>query len=265
MSKFCIRVMNKYKNPFEVEDIRSQLAEKQDFSSLMKTYSGLYHEIKDLNTSDLWNHLNTTVINKKDPMAQDRIKIVARSIQGNKNIILNVGFGSANLEKEYFYKNKYLGKWYGIDISSDSVKKARRKFPKINFNVGTITEIKYKKDFFDYVIALEVLEHIRPSLTLKSLSEIFRVLKPKGFFILSVPLNEGLELMIGKGENPNAHVRIYTKSLIKAELKLSGFRIMKETELYAFNKYYFFKKFIIRYLFRNIRMPNNIIIIAQKP
>lgn len=258
--------MSEYKNPFEIEYLRSKLAEKQDFSSLLETYSGLYPEIKDLNTPDLWNHLNTTITSKKDPMARNRIKIVAKSIKGNKSIILNVGFGSANLEREYFYKNnKYLGKWYGIDISSDSVKKATSEFLKLNFSVGTIIEIKYKNEFFDYVIALEVLEHIRPSLTLKSLSEIFRVLKPKGFFILSIPLNEGLELMIKRGENPNAHVRVYTKSLIEAELKLSGFKIIKKTELYAFNKHYFFKKFILRYLFRNIRMPNDIIIIAKKP
>jgi len=80
-----------------------------------------------------------------------------------------------------------------------------------------------------------------------------------------VPLNEGLEAMISKGKNPNAHVRIYTPELIKAELEINGFKILKVKKLFAFHNLYKLKTFIAKYLLRKKSHYNNIIIFAQKP
>ena len=79
-----------------------------------------------------------------------------------------------------------------------------------------------------------------------------------------MPLNEGLEEMIKQGKNPNAHVRIYTPDLIRAEIEIAGFKILKQKLLFAFNKYYLLKSFLVKFL-PGFRQPNGIIIIAQKP
>lgn len=258
--------MHVYRNPFEIERLRSKLADELKFSELVKTYSPSYPEIEDQNTSKLWDLLNknnSSLAEDVNPMLKDRLQSVVNMIMGDHLKILNIGFGSGNLEKIYFGIKKNFN-WLGIDISRESVKQVIRKYQKGKFEIGSVTDIKTKNNQFDYVIALEVLEHIRPAFTFKALKEIKRVLKPDGKVIVSVPLNEGLEEMVSKGENPNAHVRVYTPGLIMAELCISGFKFLKEKKLFAFNKFYKIKTLISRYIFPIIRQPNDIIILAQK-
>jgi len=259
--------MHIYRNPFEIERIRARLAKQSKFSELVKTYSSNYPEIKDQNTNHLWNLLNkdnATLREDKNPMLKDRLRTVVKMIEGDNLNILNLGFGSANLEKNFFSQKKTFN-WYGIDISRFSVKSASKKYPRGNFEIGNVNSIKSKDNYFNYVVGLELLEHIRPSLTFKALGEIHRVLKRGGKLIVSVPLNEKLEEMVSRNKNPNAHVRVYSPSLVKAELKISGFKIMWDKRLFAFHNYYKIKTFIAKYLLPWKFKPNNIIILAQKP
>src|SRR5579864_1242468 len=97
-------------------------------------------------------------------METERLHYVASLITQNDFVLLNVGFGSANLEKEYFSKFFFSNvTWLGIDISGKSVQNAKKIFPQCEFKVGNILNIKEKNQKFDYVISLEVLEHIKPS------------------------------------------------------------------------------------------------------
>jgi len=50
-----------------------------------------------------------------------------------------------------------------------------------------LTDIQFKDNFFDYVIANHVLEHILDDT--KAMSEIYRILKPGGTGILQVPIS----------------------------------------------------------------------------
>lgn len=259
--------MTIHKNPFRVEDLRAKLANELKFSQLIKTYSKSYPEIKDQNTPKLWDHLNIearTLIDN-NPMEEARLNFVSSLIKGDKIKVLDVGFGSASLEQKYFNTNS--GKkveWFGTEISNKSIKRAQKQFPKIEFRLGKISNIKYPNNKFDYVVALEVLEHIKPSETFKALREIFRVVKPGKYFIVSVPLNEGLEEMVSRGENPNAHVRTYTPDLIKAELQIVGFAVIKEKKIFAFNSHHAIKSFVAQYILPKKFKHNNIIIMAQK-
>lgn len=257
--------MKNKKNPFDIEKIRAKLAHNHNYLRLIKTYSKSNPEIQDLNTPKLWNALNKEFSIEKNPMAKDRIKIVNMYLKGHNIEVLNIGFGSANLEEEFFKKIKMNVNWFGIDIASKAVRSASRKYKFGIFKVGNINRIQHNDNSFDYVIALEVLEHIPPSDTFIALREIYRVTKHNGTLILSVPLNEGLEAMIQKGANPNAHVRIYTPELIRAELEIAGFKVANQTILYAFGSYYKLKIFLVKYILRGFRHPNNIIISARKP
>ncbi len=260
--KMNTKKINK-ENPFEVESLRAYFAQKRKHKELVETYTKAYSEIQDLNTPSFWDSFNTEGKRGKNPMDNDRIKTVTKLIKGKK--ILNVGFGSASLEKNYFEKNptdSFL--WKAIDISPASVKKAKKELLQGIFEVGSILDLKYKNNSFDYVVSLEVLEHIEPRNTFRALKEIFRVVKPKGYFIISIPLNEGLEQMIAQGYNPNAHVRIYTPELIKLELEITGFKVVKEKKLFAFHNLYKIKSFIASHISSRFK-PNNIIILAQKP
>lgn len=253
-------------NAFEVEKIRSNMAANMRILELIATYSEEFPEIEDNNTQKLWDKLNANTKDyefKINPMAKDRVKRVAQLVSNQKVNVLNVGFGSGSLETEFFKLKSNKVDWFGVDISKKSVGMASRNFPGAKFSVGDITRLKFKDEVFDYVLSLEVLEHIRPRMTFKALHELHRVLKKGGNLIVSVPLNEGLEEMVRRGENPNAHVRVYTPELIKAELYISDFQILNEYFLYAFNKSYKLKSFIVQRI-KGLRRPNNIIIHARK-
>jgi hypothetical protein len=77
--------------------------------------------------------------------------------------------------------------------------------------------------------------------------------------VISVPVNEKYSNTC----NPNGHMRRYSIELIKAELKIAGFKIIEIRTLIAFNKNYLLKKIIAKYILRNKWQPNVVIIKAK--
>ena len=223
-------------------------------------------EINNLNTSEFWDKLNKRNLFHKidNPIADHRTNTVISLVSKGNNRILNLGFGSASLEEKlYEYENVDL---VGLDISGKSVNIAKRRFKRWNFMKGDVVNLPKSLNNFDDVIMLEVLEHIQPSKTFIVLKSINKLLKEKGRLILSVPINEGLQDMIKRGENPNAHVRLYTHNILKAELNTSGFKIIKTIDLYAFRKNYNIKTLVMHIFGSIIKtiQPNNIICVARK-
>ena len=53
-----------------------------------------------------------------------------------------------------------------------------------------ITDMDFEDNFFNVIICSHVLEHIKDDQ--KAMSELFRVLRPKGFAILQVLFNKTL-------------------------------------------------------------------------
>jgi SAM-dependent methyltransferase len=64
-------------------------------------------------------------------------------------------------------------------------------YPTYGMHKVDVTDIPYRDDFFDYVIINHVLEHIADEK--QALCELFRVLKPNGTVIISVPICRNLE------------------------------------------------------------------------
>jgi len=256
----------KNNDAFKVEKWRSELASSGKYKKLLTTYSGRFPRIPNLNTPKMWDILNDRdYTDKKQYMNYHKLTLISKEIK-NKNIkVLNAACGAGDLEHFVFDKqNKHKLNWYGIDISQKSIKSCKSKFKNARFDTGNVKKMKFKDKSFDIIAALEILEHISPRDTFGVLNEFGRILKNKGMIIVSIPLNEGLEEMIQKGNNPNAHVRIYTPELIKAELTIAGFTVKKEEYLFAFSNYYRIKSLIAKYILKNIRKPNSMIIFARK-
>lgn len=249
------------KDPFEIERHRATLAKQGDFKRLKLTYHSRIPEILNINTPSFWDKHIRTEASEFSPMAKDRINTVYNKIRAYTGKLLDVGFGRGELESR-LDANKKLDQ-YGIDISSYAVKSAKKKL-RGKYSVGEITDIPYPRSFFDVIAALEVLEHIPPSKTFKALSELKRVLKKRGTLIISVPLNEGLEKLVKKGSNPSGHLREYTPELIEAELKIVGLKVDERLFLYAFKDFYFFKKFLQKFVLKKRWEPNNVIIFVEK-
>lgn len=262
MKKSQGRKVAKAKTPFEVEDLRTKLAVKKNYNDFRKTYSDEHPEIKADNSNRFWNAKFKTLIKFKDldGMTKDKINTIIKFLPKENSRILDLGIGQGYLEQRLreIGENYQL---YGIDISEKAIIRLKKKF-KGRFKNGDVLKIKnyYKKGYFDAIAAIELIEHISPRKIFRFYKDIRSLLKPTGIFILSAPLNENLRLM---KENPSSHIREYTKPIIIAELKLSGFKVLKERYFFAFKKLYSIKKILTK-LFPDRWGANNIVIVARK-
>ncbi len=258
-----IKLVNNQIDPFRLEELRDHWAKTKLFKKFSHSYKVHQKGIRATNSEAFWNRLIREQIASasRNNITKQKIKIVSNYLIERNGNILDVGVGYADLEK-LLKKNKSKLKVYGIDISSYAVHQAN-KLEIGKFKKGSISKISFGKGYFDFVCALDVLEHISPHQTFNALKEINRVLKQNGEFIVSVPLNEGLEEMVKNRLNLNAHLRTYTSDILRAELILSGFKILSEKYLFAFKKLYFLKNFVIK-LLPGFRKPNLIIIVARK-
>lgn len=266
MKRCVICLLNEYlicktcrKNPYKIERCRQILAEKNDLVQLEKLYRESLPEIKNVNTEKFWNEkfITPQKFDSQDPMTKDRIRAAASFIPRNAKKVLDVAAGYGFLEEYMFhYRKDVSSDMYGFDISSSSVRSLNKRFGE-RFKKGSVYNPPFGKGSFDVVVALEILEHIPPS----KLFEVFEILKnlliKPGVLIISVPLNENLEL---RGDNPSAHLREYNSQLILTELKLGEVVVDRYKELYAFNSFYLLKNIFRTVMPWRTWKPNNIVI-----
>lgn len=244
---------------FKMEKKRQLLASEGNIKELKKMYSKSLSEIPNLNTNFFWDERidDITEYYPKDGMTTERVQIAYDFMPPKAKIILDIGVGYGYIES--LLSNHKNIKIFGNDISQNAVKNLSKRF-KGSFKVESLYKMKYKKNFFDVVFMLEVLEHVPPSKTFKLIKDIKSFLKEKGVLILSVPTNEELEDM---KDNINGHVRMYTQDLIKEELRIAGFKVLKIKTLYAFKNLYPVKKILSRVLINKWK-PNDIVVVAEK-
>lgn len=250
------------KTLLEIEKERELLAINNRLTKFRNTYLNTT-DIENINTKKFWNcklKLDKEIL-AESPIFRDKIKIVSGYLKDKKGKILDIGFGQGYLEK-VLAKHKDIS-IYGIDISNTAIKYAKNNL-KGEYKFANIFNIPYKSSFFDYVVVLDVLEHISSKNILSAYNEILRVLKKNGVLVISIPLNEGLEKMLTVGFNPNGHMRIYQPIILKTELKLFNVKIFREYLLYAFRSLYRIKSLTMKILPFRLRKPNLAIFFARK-
>ena len=107
-----------------------------------------------------------------------------------------------------------------VDISDRAIENLKRLGGRAV--VGNATSLPFKDRFFDLVVALEVLEHIKDDK--KAFFEIARVLKPSGIFLFSVPLGQEL---YDEFDRITGHERRYEIEDLKHLLLENRFKILK--------------------------------------
>ena len=102
--------------------------------------------------------------------------------------ILDIGCGDGTLSWLIYKKTK--SQITGIDLDQLSLEFAKKEFKKrlakARFLQASAYKLPFKNNSFDLVVSAEVIEHL--SNTKKYLSEIVRVLKPKGKAIITTPI-----------------------------------------------------------------------------
>lgn len=111
------------------------------------------------------------------------------------------GYGTFLLQKKF-------KKIIGLDVDKNIVAHASKKYGSENciFRVYDGLKLPYKDDTFDAVISFQVIEHIQDDINY--ISEIYRILKRNGIFLLTTP-NRTYRLKPGQKPWNRFHIREY--------------------------------------------------------
>jgi SAM-dependent methyltransferase len=112
----------------------------------------------------------------------------------------------------------------GVDLSESAAEIAKRDYG-IDVTVGSVQDAAFPSGEFDVVVLLHVLEHVpNPH---EVLTEIFRILKPKGRIVLQVPNIDSLQFRLfgvrWYGLDVPRHLIDYSRSSVLRLLRSCGF------------------------------------------
>ncbi len=117
----------------------------------------------------------------------------------------------------------------GIDLSKNDLKISRKRYPNLDFRYMNAEKLKFKKNTFDEIYALDVLEHV-DNLN-KVLNEITRVLKPGGKFIINIPYHKSERWLLKVRPTFHKeihHVRIFGEKELESILKKKKYKLLKK-------------------------------------
>lgn len=137
------------------------------------------------------------------------------------NFVLEVGCGEGYGSSLI---SRYASKIIGLDVDDSVITYASKKYGSENcfFEVYDGLKIPYEKDTFDVIVSFQVIEHIKDDINY--LSEIYRVLKKNGIFILSTP-NKTHRLKPNQKPWNRFHIREYNPQEIENLLKNKFFDV----------------------------------------
>lgn len=165
-----------------IEDKKSdkhKKAVKDYFSSKTKYWSVLYNEKHEKDT-----FMNYVMRRRKHYVLESIDNEIS---QNDKVKVLDVGLGTGIYVSELLNRGMDV---YGIDISSEMVKKAL--FTVASYNrrnlkiiTGDAEFLPFKDNYFDLILAIGLVEYL-PS-EINALKEFNRILKPNGSLIFTLP------------------------------------------------------------------------------
>ena len=98
--------------------------------------------------------------------------------------LLNIGCWTGDFEQ---LATGLASRVTGLDIEEKALDVARKRNPTADFVCGSALDIPFPDKRFDVVTLFAVIEHLPVGSEQRALDEIFRVLKPGGYFVLSTP------------------------------------------------------------------------------
>ncbi len=136
---------------------------------------------------------------------------------GKQYIVLDVGCGTG---ANTVMIQKY-GKVIGLDISVNALEKARSRDIR-DLVLGSALELPIRNESIDIIVATDVIEHLKDDT--KALKEFYRVLKPNGHVIITVP---AYNFLWSEHDIALGHYRRYTSNMIYRCAKNVGFKVIK--------------------------------------
>jgi 2-polyprenyl-3-methyl-5-hydroxy-6-metoxy-1,4-benzoquinol methylase len=141
--------------------------------------------------------------------------------------VLDVGCGEAQITAELARAGFDV---LGVDVAEEPLRRARRRHAELDLRLVAEVDWPLPDASFDAVWSGETLEHVLD--TSAWLSEVRRVLRPRGTLVLSTPAHEPL-MMLGLSLWPRAfarhfqarsdHLRFYNRRMLQQLLADFGF------------------------------------------
>lgn len=152
------------------------------------------------------------------------------------SVVIDMGCGPAisveNILGVHVLKNII---YYGIDISKEMLKLAKKNIPTGSFIHGDISSPKFKKRSADVIISLGALHHIEDKVV--TLQRWASLLKRGGYMLLREPTYEALKR--GHGESPieeGVKFEELKKSLKKNNLAIVTYKFFTTPAFHLFNR-----------------------------
>ncbi len=150
-------------------------------------------------------------------MYRRRIELCLTECRGGRRV-LEVGFGSG---VTFLNLNEMYEEIHGLDLNA-SVEQVSDLFNKKNIQThlqnGSILSMSYEDNYFDTVLLISILEHLKPSEQIQAFKEIRRVLKPQGQVIYGVPIERAFMVFMFRllGYNIREHHFSTEKDVLNA-------------------------------------------------
>jgi len=157
--------------------------------------------------------------------------------------ILDIGCGMGSV-------SALLSRWgtvYSVDPSAEAIKFCRQKGLQHLYQ-NTAESLPFNDGFFDVVIALDVLEHVKDDQ--QAVDEISRVLKPQGVFICFVP---AFMFLWSEQDEILMHYRRYNRSSLSSLF----------TDDWKYLKTSYFNFFLFPFIF-SVRLLKKLLRLKQK-
>jgi SAM-dependent methyltransferase len=176
--------------------------------------------------------------------------------------VLEIGSGFGPVLKLFKELNYEI---IGVELSAE-VASIAKEISKTNIMVGRFEEIDFPNEFFDCILAQDVIEHIKDPVYF--LSKINGVLKKNGLVVLILPfefnyigcfLEKYFNFKRDKGELH--HLYFYRPNVLKKILNKTGFNILFKKEYYTWTTIQSIRKYRIKaYLKMSVLDPINYLI-----
>ncbi|MEC4684611.1 MAG: class I SAM-dependent methyltransferase [Nitrospirota bacterium] len=183
------------------------------------------------------------IIGKKRKAAMCRFRrkydVLQRKLGSYKNKtclkVLDVGCHTGDM---FFFLKDIASELHGLDVNANALKVARNRYDAKTTLCNLRAPLPYKENYFDVVIASEIIEHIPD--TDAFLDNLYRVMKPGGYLMLTTPnintIHNRLRIPFGLyplhmshrqpyPDNPKdiGHIRFFNATVLRSQLHEHGF------------------------------------------
>ena len=139
---------------------------------------------------DGWGHRWRASQKLRHRISADLVRDVLSAGKGLKVLDIGCGLCDFTVRLHQMNPNNLI---FGCDISKNAIASDKGAFPQFKFKETSLPKLDYESDYFDIVVALEVVSYFDPEGRLKSFDEIKRVVKPGGYILYSDGVNRGSE------------------------------------------------------------------------